>query len=176
MKKAFTPIEVIIGIIILGIISVVAVPAKMMEILFAVIILGMLAAVSIPRLNKTREDAILTKASANIKTLVQDVQSYHNLHNDDKVDITKMSNVGLRKENNIYYFDVEKEDSCLSVEQKEESLKIKAKKVDGKKDKLCKEFLQSQNAKAILGNLLCENTCKEEKSVEINTSANKITW
>lgn len=78
MKKAFTLIEVI----------------------FVIIILGALAAVAIPKLNATRDDAEVVKANQNIALLVGDVAGYYTAHSGLSNDFSKMTNVAL--ENGVY--------------------------------------------------------------------------
>ena len=49
----------------------------MIELIFVIVILGILASVAIPRLAATREDAEISAAVANIRTLVSDVSAYY---------------------------------------------------------------------------------------------------
>ena len=49
----------------------------MIELIFVIVILGILASVAIPRLAATREDAEISAAVANLRTLVSDVSAYH---------------------------------------------------------------------------------------------------
>ena len=49
----------------------------MIELIFVIVILGILASVAIPRLAGTREDAEISTAVANIRTLLSDAASYH---------------------------------------------------------------------------------------------------
>ena len=48
----------------------------MIELIFVIVILGILASVAIPRLAATREDAEVVTAIANIRTLISDARSY----------------------------------------------------------------------------------------------------
>ena len=48
----------------------------MIELIFVIVILGILASVAIPRLAATREDAEISAAVANLRTLVNDINSY----------------------------------------------------------------------------------------------------
>ena len=48
----------------------------MIELIFVIVILGILASVAIPRLAATREDAEISAAVANLRTLVSDVSAY----------------------------------------------------------------------------------------------------
>ena len=49
----------------------------MIELIFVIVILGILASVAIPRLAATREDAEISAAVANLRTLVSDVSAYY---------------------------------------------------------------------------------------------------
>ncbi|MDY4013401.1 MAG: type II secretion system protein [Campylobacter sp.] len=49
----------------------------MIELIFVIIILGILASVAIPRLAATREDAEISAAVANLRTLVSDASAYY---------------------------------------------------------------------------------------------------
>lgn len=52
----------------------------MIELIFVIVILGILAAVAIPRLNATRDDAEFVKAKNNFNTMLADVTSYYTSH------------------------------------------------------------------------------------------------
>ena len=49
----------------------------MIELIFVIVILGILASVAIPRLAATREDAEISAAVANLRTLVSDINAYY---------------------------------------------------------------------------------------------------
>ena len=49
----------------------------MIELIFVIVILGILASVAIPRLAATREDAEISAAVANLRTLVNDINAYY---------------------------------------------------------------------------------------------------
>ena len=52
----------------------------MIELIFVIVILGILASVAVPRLAATREDAEVSAAVANLRTLVSDASSYYVAH------------------------------------------------------------------------------------------------
>ena len=56
----------------------------MIELIFVIVILGILASVAIPRLAGTREDAEISAAVANLRTLLGDVASYYAVKGDFK--------------------------------------------------------------------------------------------
>ena len=49
----------------------------MIELIFVIVILGILASVAIPHLAATREDAEISAAVANLRTLISDINSYY---------------------------------------------------------------------------------------------------
>ena len=49
----------------------------MIELIFVIVILGILASVAIPRLAATREDAEISAALSNLRTLVSDANAYY---------------------------------------------------------------------------------------------------
>ena len=56
----------------------------MIELIFVIVILGILASVAIPRLSGTREDAEISAAVANLRTLLGDAASYYAVKGDFK--------------------------------------------------------------------------------------------
>ena len=72
----------------------------MIELVFVIVILGILAIVAIPRLVSSREDAEISTAVANIRTLLSDVNAYFTTKgNFNGVKWKDLTNVPLRKEN-----------------------------------------------------------------------------
>ena len=65
----------------------------MIELIFVIVILGILAAVAIPRLAATRDDAEVVKAVSNIRLAIQDVGGYYLAKGNFSEDITEMTNV-----------------------------------------------------------------------------------
>ena len=49
----------------------------MIELIFVIVILGILASVAVPRLAATREDAEVSAAVANVRTLISDASAYY---------------------------------------------------------------------------------------------------
>ena len=49
----------------------------MIELIFVIVILGILASVAIPRLAATREDAEISTTIANLRTLISEASSYY---------------------------------------------------------------------------------------------------
>ncbi len=61
----------------------------MIELVFVIVILGILAAVAIPKLAATRDDAQATKAAANLSIAITDIGSYYTAQ--EVLDITVTS-------------------------------------------------------------------------------------
>ncbi len=68
----------------------------MIELIFVIVILGILASVAIPRLAATREDAEISAAVANLRTLISDVTAYYTAKGDfTGVNWNQITNVPL---------------------------------------------------------------------------------
>ncbi|TQR60356.1 prepilin-type N-terminal cleavage/methylation domain-containing protein [Campylobacter troglodytis] len=63
-----------------------------LELIFVIIILGILAAIALPRLTASKDEAEISKALSNIKTIISDLSSYA-LKNDMLSNTASMSNV-----------------------------------------------------------------------------------
>ena len=78
----------------------------MIELIFVIVILGILASVAIPRLAGTREDAEISAAVANLRTLLSDAASYYAVKGDFKdaagadAKWTEITSVPLKKGTN----------------------------------------------------------------------------
>lgn len=65
----------------------------MIELIFVIVIIGILAAIAIPRLSTTRDDAEVAKTAANLTTLINDVNSFYMSQDYIKDKLRDMSNV-----------------------------------------------------------------------------------
>ena len=68
----------------------------MIELIFVIVIIGILAAVAIPKLAATRDDAEVSTIVANEKVLLRDLQNYYTSQGESKwlsEDITKVTNL-----------------------------------------------------------------------------------
>ena len=78
----------------------------MIELIFVIVILGILASVAIPRLSGTREDAEISAAVANLRTLLGDAAAYYAVKGDFKdaagadAKWTEITSVPLKKGTN----------------------------------------------------------------------------
>ena len=67
----------------------------MIELIFVIVILGILASVAIPRLARTRADAEISAAIANLRTLQSDVSAYYVTTGQFAEDFKTMTNVPI---------------------------------------------------------------------------------
>ncbi|KAA6224572.1 MULTISPECIES: type II secretion system protein [unclassified Campylobacter] len=63
-----------------------------LELIFVIIILGVLATIALPKFDSSKDEAELSKALNNLKTLINDINVYA-LKNDSLAKISTMSNV-----------------------------------------------------------------------------------
>lgn len=64
----------------------------MIELIFVIVILGVLAAVAIPKLSATRDDAMIARMSQNIATAASEIASYGVANGQTTSDLSLMSN------------------------------------------------------------------------------------
>lgn len=70
----------------------------MIELIFVIVIIGILASVAIPKLAATRDDAEISTIVANTRLLLQDFQNYYTSQGNSQwlsEDITKVTNIAL---------------------------------------------------------------------------------
>ena len=72
----------------------------LIELIFAIVIMGILAVVAIPRLNATRDDAQASTAAANISVAVMDITSYYTAKG-FFTDVKSMSNIVVDDNGNV---------------------------------------------------------------------------
>jgi general secretion pathway protein G len=101
----------------------------MIELIFVIVILGILAAVIIPKLSATRDDADVSKIGSLIGTGIQEIADYVTSSGNVKDDFGEMSNAfSVLKNQNIASMDTKKatinvdDIDCLVVEVKSETV------------------------------------------------------
>ena len=67
----------------------------MIELIFVIVILGILSAIAIPRLAATRDDAENAKQATNMSVLVTDIASYYTTNGNLSSNMSEMSNVNI---------------------------------------------------------------------------------
>ena len=65
----------------------------MVELIFVIVIIGILSAVAIPRLQMTRDDAVIAKNSQYIVGIMTEISSYIIAKGESKDDLTQMSSI-----------------------------------------------------------------------------------
>ena len=97
----------------------------MIELIFVIVILGILASVAIPRLAATREDAEISAAVANLRTLVNDATAYYTVKGEFPANTkwSEITNVPLNMPTNNNDGSATK-DGQLKVGDKEDCIKV----------------------------------------------------
>jgi len=70
----------------------------MVELIFVMVIIGIIAAIAIPKLNATRDDATISTIVANTRTMVADVQKFYTAKGSEEwqaAKITEVTNIPL---------------------------------------------------------------------------------
>lgn len=65
----------------------------MIELIFVIVIMGILSAVAIPKLAATRDDADAAKSAMNMNIFISDITSYYTAHGSLSANMTDMTNV-----------------------------------------------------------------------------------
>ena len=144
----------------------------MIELIFVIVILGILASVAIPRLAGTREDAEISTAVANLRTLLSDAASYYAVKGEfgTTVKWKDITNVPLQlyRDHPITASDVATQHcahlaadgkNCISVKLVDRSGNIPAyilfvKDRENKNQGLCKEILEAEPVRAFLASTI----------------------
>lgn len=181
----------------------------MVEVIFVIVILGILAAVAIPKLVATRDDAEIAKTAKNLSTIISDIGVYYtskatlapNLK--DMTNVQVLYGVGL-KENVILSSgnkgcivislvregedknDDEKPIHLKLSENKDGATLANGEKIKGQKDdRLCEKLWKTKNIKDILSvrfNYISKDaqsgatTTKSSDSGEVRLGGSAVTW
>ncbi|AQW82371.1 type II secretion system protein [Campylobacter pinnipediorum] len=122
----------------------------MIELVFVVVILGILAAISIPKLMATRDDAEIVKTLTNINTIISDIGMYYVTKSDIAPNLKDMTNVrvlyGYGWENNSILSAGKK---CMKItlvkESGEKPIHLKLEDGEEASDSFCQKILKSQS-------------------------------
>ena len=93
----------------------------MIELIFVIVVIGVLAAIAIPRISATRDDAALAKSMTDIAVAIQDINAYYVSQGklaldtaNNKVKFKEMTNAGvLDSSGNLSIF--AKNERCISL-------------------------------------------------------------
>ena len=151
----------------------------MIELIFVIVILGILASVAIPRLAATREDAEISAAVANLRTLVSDATSYYTAKGTfDSTNWNQITNVPLTSATTTVTTDGAKlkagGQDCITVKLVEKAGDKPAHIVFGKENAntgVCKQVVESAPVKVYLDSTLPGQTTPTGKmAIGSNTS------
>lgn len=157
----------------------------MIELIFVIVILGILAAVAIPKLNATRDDAEISKALSNFSTLITDLSSYYTTKGNFAEGIGNMTNVSLNQVGNnplstyvAAYLGVGKVTDCLYIEadgrpgKKVNYIMIRS---QAKKDLICQDLIDKINTLNLVGSAYSDiNLTTPTSTIDKNSTSNKV--
>ena len=94
----------------------------LVELIFVIVIIGILAAVAIPRLAATRDDAKVSNCTESITILMRDISSYYTSQGSYALDVSDMSHVEVYEtipitksgDTGEYYFVCDKKKSSMT--------------------------------------------------------------
>ena len=95
----------------------------MIELIFVIVVIGVLVAIAIPKISATRDDAVLVKTMAEIRTAIEEVNAYYISQGklaldttNNKVKFKEMTNFGTIDTNGHLGF-FAKNDECFVIEK-----------------------------------------------------------
>ena len=93
----------------------------MIELIFVIVVIGVLAAIAIPRISATRDDAVLVKTMAEIRTAIEEINAYYISQGklaldttNNKVKFKEMTNAGIVDSSGDLGF-FAKNERCISL-------------------------------------------------------------
>ncbi|WP_459846726.1 type II secretion system protein [Campylobacter concisus] len=93
----------------------------MIELIFVIVVIGVLAAIAIPRISATRDDAVLVKTMAEIRTAIEEINAYYISQGklaldttNNKVKFKEMTNAGIVDSSGDLGF-FAKNEKCISL-------------------------------------------------------------
>ncbi len=93
----------------------------MIELIFVIVVIGVLAAIAIPRISATRDDAVLVKTMAEIRTATEEINAYYISQGklaldtaNNKVKFKEMTNAGVVDSSGDLGF-FAKNEKCISL-------------------------------------------------------------
>lgn len=115
----------------------------MIELIFVIVILGALVAVAIPKLNATRDDAKMVKSAQNLAILIGDLSSYYTTQTAFSSNLKDMTSQEL-KDDKIFNI---KNTDCLEITTDEYFIVVKKLNT---KSQICDKLLSLNSVKQIL--------------------------
>ena len=93
----------------------------MIELILVIVVIGVLAAIAIPRISATRDDAVLVKTMAEIRTAIEEINAYYISQGklaldttNNKVKFKEMTNAGIVDSSGDLGF-FAKNEKCISL-------------------------------------------------------------
>ena len=93
----------------------------MIELILVIVVIGVLVAIAIPRINATRDDAVLVKTMAEIRTAIEEINAYYISQGklaldtiNNKVKFKEMTNAGVVDSSGDLGF-FAKNERCISL-------------------------------------------------------------
>ena len=93
----------------------------MIELIFVIVVIGVLAAIATPRISATRDDAVLVKTMAEIRTAIEEINAYYISQGklaldtaNNKVKFKEMTNAGVVDSSDDLSF-FAKNEKCISL-------------------------------------------------------------
>ena len=93
----------------------------MIELILVIVVIGILAAIAIPRISATRDDAVLVKTMAEIRTAIEEINAYYISQGklaldtaNNKVKFKEMTNAGIVDSSGDLGF-FAKNERCISL-------------------------------------------------------------
>ncbi|MDL0089779.1 type II secretion system protein [Campylobacter gastrosuis] len=179
----------------------------MVEVIFVIVILGILAAVAIPKLVATRDDAEIAKTAKNLSTIISDIGVYYTSKATLAPNLKDMTNVqvlyGVGLKENVILSSGNKGCIVISLvregenndekpihlrlsENKDGATLANGEHISGQKgDRLCEKLWKTKNIKDILSvrfNYISKDaqsgatTTKSSDSGEVRLGGSAVTW
>ncbi|MBZ7986480.1 type II secretion system protein, partial [Campylobacter sp. Cr9] len=146
----------------------------MIELIFVIVILGILAAVAIPKLNATRDDAELVKGASDFATAISDIASYYTANGKFANKIQDMTNVvlqphiyGNKSSAHIYL----KKLNCVTINADTNGSDIKIFASPDYNKGICVNFFTNSSVSQIMGGSDIKNHLRELDAYKISLGA-----
>jgi prepilin-type N-terminal cleavage/methylation domain-containing protein len=97
----------------------------MVELIFVIVIIGILVSVAVPRLSATRDDALISKNSEYIMGIMSEISTYSIANGESKDDLSEMSSLlELLKSQNRVILDTTNKSAKVKIGEDEDCITI----------------------------------------------------
>lgn len=114
------------------------------ELIFVIVILGILAAIVTPKLVATRDDALVAKTATDLTTIIMEVGTYYTSHNSFKDNLKEMTYVSLTSDNQLTI----KDQKCLKFVLVDTNGILRVELGDNHSSEICSKFLSISSVAA----------------------------